>query len=76
MKTTKTVYAFSRPQNLDSKTIRQSVIGKLQIFHSFNVSTGPPSSKYVAYTKACVYRELYGKITDRNLKNCVNSYFI
>ena len=26
---------------------------------------GSPSSKYVVYATACVYRELYGKITDR-----------
>ena len=31
--------------------------------------TGAPSSKYVVYATACVYRELYGKITDR--KNVV-----
>ena len=28
-------------------------------------ATGAPSSKYVVYATACVYRELYGKITDR-----------
>ena len=27
--------------------------------------TGSPSSKYVVYATAYVYRELYGKITDR-----------
>ena len=27
--------------------------------------TGSPSSKYVVYATACVYRELYEKITDR-----------
>ena len=37
--------------------------------------TGSPSSKYVVYVTACVYRELYGKITDRK-KNCVNNYLI
>ena len=26
--------------------------------------TGSPSLKYVVYATACVYRELYGKITD------------
>ena len=31
--------------------------------------TGAPSSKYVVYATACVYRELYWKITDR--KNVV-----
>ena len=35
-------------------------------------TTGSPSSKYVVYATACVYRELYGKITDRK-KNCVNN---
>ena len=38
-------------------------------------STGSPSSKYVVYATACVYRELYGKITDRK-KNCVNNYLL
>ena len=37
--------------------------------------TGSPSSKYVVYATACVYRELYEKITDRK-KNCVNNYLI
>ena len=36
-------------------------------------TTGSPSSKYVVYATAYVYRELYGKITDRK-KKCVNSY--
>ena len=31
--------------------------------------TGAPSSKYVVYATACVYRELYGEITSR--KNIV-----
>ena len=35
--------------------------------------TGSPSSKYVVYATAYVYRELHGKITDRK-KNCVNNY--
>ena len=30
-----------------------------------SVTTGSPSSKYVVYTTACVYRELYAKIADR-----------
>ena len=38
-------------------------------------STGAPSSKYVVYATACVYRELCGKITDRK-KNCVKNYLI
>ena len=33
--------------------------------------TGSPSSKYEVYATACVYRELYGKIT---YKKCVNNY--
>ena len=33
-------------------------------------TTGSPSSKYVVYATACVYRELYGKITDRKKKLC------
>ena len=37
------------------------------------LATGSPSSKYVVYATAYVYRELYGKITDRK-KNCVNNY--
>ncbi len=37
--------------------------------------TGSPSSKYVVYGTACVYRELYGKVTDRK-QNCVNNYLI
>ena len=37
--------------------------------------TGSPSSKYVVYATACVYRELYGKITDRK-KNSVNNYLL
>ena len=37
------------------------------------LTTGSPSSKYVVYATAYVYRELYGKITDRK-KNCVNNY--
>ena len=32
---------------------------------ALNRITGSPSSKYVVYATACVYRELYGKITDR-----------
>ena len=35
--------------------------------------TGSPSSKYVVYATACVYKELYGKIADRK-RNCVNNY--
>ena len=38
-------------------------------------TTGSPSSKYMVYATACVYRELYGKITDRK-KNCVNNYLL
>ena len=30
-----------------------------------HVTTGAPSSKQMVYATACVYRELYGKITDR-----------
>ena len=41
----------------------------------FSRCTGSPSSKYVVYATACVYRELYGKITDRK-KNCVNNYLL
>ena len=36
------------------------------------LTTGSLSSKYVVYATACVYRELYGKTTDRE-KNCVNT---
>ena len=32
---------------------------------SSRVNTGSPSSKYVVCATACVYRELYGKIADR-----------
>ena len=32
--------------------------------------TGSPSSKYVVYATACIYRELYGKITDRKKILC------
>ena len=37
------------------------------VFHMnlFTESTGSPSSKYVVYATACVYRELYRKIADR-----------
>ena len=35
--------------------------------------TGFPSSEYVVYATAYVYRELYGKITERK-KNCLNNY--
>ena len=35
---------------------------------STRASTGYPSSKYVVYATACVYRELYTKITDRKKK--------
>ena len=38
-------------------------------------STGSPSSKYVVYATACVYRKLYGEITDRK-KNCVKNYLL
>ena len=31
-------------------------------------ATGSPSSKYVVYATACVYRELYWKINDRKKK--------
>ena len=37
--------------------------------------TGAPSSNYVVYATACVYRELCGKITDRK-KSYVNNYLI
>ena len=37
--------------------------------------TGLPSSKYVVYVAASVYRELYGKITDHK-KDCLNNYLI
>ena len=40
-----------------------------------SLRTGSPNSKYVLYATACVYRELYGKITDRK-KKCVNNYLI
>ena len=36
-------------------------------------TTGSPSSKYVVYATAFVYRELYGKISNRK-KKCVNNY--
>ena len=39
------------------------------------MTTGSPSSKYVVYATASVYRELYGKITDGK-KNCVNNYLL
>ena len=35
---------------------------------SFGLDTGSPSWKYVVYATACVYKELYGKITDRKKK--------
>ena len=38
-------------------------------------STDCPSSKYVVYATACVYRELFGKITDRK-KDCVGNLTI
>ena len=40
------------------------------------LTTSSPSSKYVVYATACVYRELYWKIADRKKKNCVNNYLI
>ena len=43
--------------------------------HLVRLITGATSSKYVVYATACVYRELYGKITDRK-KNCVNNYLL
>ena len=39
------------------------------------LTTSSPSSKYVVYATACVYRELYGKIADHK-KKCVNNYLI
>ena len=39
------------------------------------LNAGSPSSKYVVYATACVYRELYGKIADRK-KKCVSNYLI
>ena len=41
----------------------------------FRWGTGSPSSKYVVYATACVYRELYGEITDHKKKS-VNNYLI
>ena len=38
-------------------------------------STGSPSSKYVVYAAACVYRELYGKINHcKKLCKSLNNY--
>ena len=45
---------------------------EVRLFWS-SYTTGSPSSKYVVYATAYVYRELYGKITDRK-KNCVDNY--
>ena len=42
---------------------------------SVNSQVPQAQLKYVVYATACVYRELYGKITDRK-KNCVNNYLI
>ena len=43
-------------------------------FINTSEAQAPPSSKYVVYATACVYRELCGKITDR--KKTVNNYLI
>ena len=44
--------------------------------HDFSVLyTGSPSSKYMVYATVCVYKSLYGEITDRK-KNCVNNCLI
>ena len=43
------------------------------LLESVRQTTVSPSSKYVVCATAYVYRELYGKITDRK-KNCVNNY--
>ena len=39
-----------------------------------DTQTGSASSKYVVYATACVYRELYGKITDH--EKLLNNYLI
>ena len=59
----------------DSSVVVQFTIALLVIDLCFGYITGSPSSKYVVYAIACVYRELYGKIADRK-KNCVNNYLI
>ena len=54
--------------NYDTFRVNRDQVMDLEIWLEIhtNVSTGSPSSKYVVYaTLACVYRELYGKISDR-----------
>ena len=46
----------------------------LCLCRTVSIIRGYPSWKYVVYATACVYRELYGKITDRKKKNCANNY--
>ena len=47
------------------------MVAKISSEKAVSLPTGSPRAKYVVYATACVYRELYGKITDRK-KDCVN----
>ena len=59
-------------QHIDASNMVWTLIGDGKLA---NQITGSASSKYVVYATACVYKELYGKITDRK-KKCVNNYLI
>ena len=54
----------ARPPMLFSKWKEEKCVA------SATHATGSPSSKYVVYATACVYRELYRKINDRKKKLC------
>ena len=68
---------MTRADWLNERTNKQTNLGasKRTNERTREWTTGSPSSKYVVYATACVYRELYGKITDRK-KNCVNNYLL
>ena len=67
-------YAFKSTVELQSY-IRLDQSNIRRNSHWIEICTGSPSSRYVVYATACVYRELYGKIADRK-KKCVNNYLI
>ena len=50
--------------------MKETLFEQIEVLRKAIIPTGSPSSKYVVYATACVYRELYEKITDRK-KNIV-----
>ena len=64
------VYHLNNRPNLPKEPRATLTSSKWRLKQRDYYSTGSPSSKYVVYATACVYRELYGEITDRKKKMC------